>query len=279
MARNPGSYLYKMNQENADMNYFVEGLQGSGKSTLVQKLSDMNPGYSAVREGEYSPVELSWCAYVDDDQYHRILGKYPELRLQIEKKTYSEGCKKIVCYTKVITENRDFYQDLEQYEIYNNRVPFDTFQSIVLERYRKWDTDRMIFECSLFQNIVEDMILYRQARDEDILSFYKQIREELKGKEYRIVYLKASDIRENLETIRKERSDEHGHELWFPMMLGFFNNCPYAESRCLKGEEDLIRHFIHRQALELRLCKEVFPDRSIILESKNYSEEDILNLP
>ena len=47
MARNIG-----MNQENADMNYFVEGLQGSGKSTLVQKLSDMNPGYTAVREGE-----------------------------------------------------------------------------------------------------------------------------------------------------------------------------------------------------------------------------------
>ena len=46
-----------------DMNFFVEGLQGSGKSTLVQKLADMNPGYTAVREGEYSPVELSWCAY------------------------------------------------------------------------------------------------------------------------------------------------------------------------------------------------------------------------
>ncbi len=121
------------------------------------------------------------------------------------------------------------------------------------------------------------MILYRQAGDEDILSFYRQIREELKGKEYRIVYLKASDIRGNLETIRKERSDEQGKELWFPMMLGFFNGCPYAESGGLKGEEDLIRHFVHRQALELNLCKEVFPDRSIILESKNYSEEDILN--
>ena len=45
MARNPGSYLYKMNQENADMNYFVEGLQGSGKSTLVQKLSDKAPWF------------------------------------------------------------------------------------------------------------------------------------------------------------------------------------------------------------------------------------------
>ena len=259
------------------MNYFVEGLQGSGKSTLVGKLADLNPGYTAIREGEYSPVELSWCAYVDDDQYHRILERYPDLRSQIEGKTYSEGSKKVVCYTKIITENRDFYQDLEQYEIYNNRVTFDAFRSIVLGRYRKWDSDRMIFECSLFQNIVEDMILFRQARDEDILLFYKQIREELKGKEYRIVYLKASDIRGNLETIRKERSDEQGKEIWFPMMLEFFNDCPYARFRGLQGEEDLIRHFIHRQTLELRLCKEVFPDRSIILESKNYSEEDILN--
>ena len=259
------------------MNYFVEGLQGSGKSTLVQKLSDMNPDCTAVREGEYSPVELSWCAYVDDGQYRRILEKYPELRTQIEEKTYSEGCRKVICYTKIITENRDFYRDLEQYEIYNNRIPFDAFQSIVLGRYRKWNSDRMIFECSLFQNTVEDMILFRQAGDEEILAFYRQVREALGGKEYRIVYLQAKDIRGNLETIRKERSDEQGNELWFPMMIGFFNDCPYAKSRGLKGEEDLIRHFIHRQDLELRICKEVFPDRSIILESKNYTEEDILN--
>ena len=259
------------------MNYFVEGLQGSGKSTLVQKLSDMHPGYTAVREGEYSPVELSWCAYVDDEQYRRILERYPGLRTQIEEKTYSEGRKKIICYTKITTDDRKFYQDLEQYEIYNGRIPFDAFQSIVLGRYRKWKSDRMIFECSLFQNIVEDMILFRQADDEEILSFYQQVRDALDGKEYRIVYLEAKDIRGNLETIRKERSDEQGNELWFPLMLGFFNGCPYARSRGLKGEEDLIRHFIHRQDLELRLCKEVFPDRSMMLESKNYSEEAMLN--
>lgn len=33
----------------------------------------MNPGYSAVREGKYSPAELSRCACVDDGRYHRIL--------------------------------------------------------------------------------------------------------------------------------------------------------------------------------------------------------------
>ena len=259
------------------MNYFVEGLQGSGKSTLVRKLADTAPGYTAVREGEYAPVELSWCAYLDDDQYRRIVEKYPDLRAQIEEKTYPEGDKRIVCYTKVATDDRAFYQDLEQYEIYNGRIPFDAFRSIVLGRYREWHSDRMIFECSLFQNTVEDMILFRQLSDEEILSFYRQVHDALDGKEYRVIYLRAEDIRGNLQTIRKERSDAQGNELWFPMMLGFFNECPYARARGLRGEEDLIRHFMHRQDLELRLCREVFPDRSIITESKNYSQNDMLD--
>ena len=254
------------------MNYFVEGLQGSGKSTMVRKLSELNPDYTAVREGEYSPVELSWCAYVSGNQYKGILDRYPDLRSDIKKKTYSEGDRKIICYTKIITDNRAFYQDLEQYEIYNNRVPFDDFRSTVLERYRKWISDNMIFECSLFQNTVEDMILFRQASDEEIIEFYRLVRETLEGKEYRIIYLKANDIKANLDIIRRERSDESGNELWYPMMLGYFIDCPYSKARSLQGDDDLINHFRHRQDLELRICEEIFPERSIIFKSKNYTD-------
>ena len=119
-------------------------------------------------------------------------------------------------------------------------------------------------------------MLFRIASDEEILAFYREIRKALEGKEYRILYLRTRDIAGNLEIIRKERSDEKGNELWFPMMLGYFDNCPASELHGLFGEKALMDHFAHRQELELRICREVFPDRFIILNSKEYQDVDLI---
>ena len=103
----------------------------------------------------------------------------------IEEKSFSEGDKRIVCYTKIITDVPGFHKDLEQYEIYNGRTSFDDFKDILLRRYKACQDDRIIFECSLFQNTIEDMILFRCFTDEDILAFYQQVREALDGKDFR----------------------------------------------------------------------------------------------
>ena len=258
------------------MNYFVEGLQGSGKSTLISRLSERHPDCLPIREGEYSPVELAWCAWLEVPEYQDILEAFGSLRPQIEAKAYRENGHMIVCYTKVITEDQGFYRELEKHEIYNNRISFEAFRKIVLERFRNWNGDKKIFECSLFQNIVEDLMLFRDIPDEEILAFYREIRKVLEGKEYRILYLKTRDIAGNLQVIRKERSDEKGNELWFPMMLGYFDNCPASAAHGLSGEKALIDHFAHRQELELRICREIFPDRYIILNSKEYRTEDLI---
>ena len=247
------------------MNYFVEGLQGSGKTTLVGQLSEHFPEYKAIREGEYSPVELAWCAYLTKEEYAEVLEEFPELRAQIEEKTYFEDEHVIVCYTKVQTDNHGFYQELEKHEIYNNRVSFEEFKRIILTRFQNWSGDKYLFECSLFQNIVEDMMLFRVATDDEIVAFYKDVKQALEGKTFHIMYLKAEDIEGNLNVIRKERSDENGKEIWFPLMMQFFDNCPYSKANGTSGEADLIAHFAHRQELELRILEEVFPGQYSVL--------------
>ena len=260
------------------MNYFIEGLQGSGKSTLVEKLLKTHEGFTAVHEGDYSPVELAWCAYVSRDKYEEILKKYATISDDIKKKTVSEGDKRIICYTQIMTDIPGFHKDLEQYEIYNGRVSLADFKDIVLTRYRNWGTDKNIFECSIFQNAVEDMILFRCMSDEEIIDYYREVHEALKDKEYRILYLEAEDLRGNLSVIRKERSDDKGNELWFPLMMGYFNDSPYAKAKGVSGEEELLKHFEHRQRLELEIIREVFADKCTILKSKGYADEEITRL-
>ena len=65
-------------------NYFIEGLQGAGKSTFVQRLSEHLTDYEVFHEGDYSPVELAWCAYVTEEQYQGILRQYSSIREEIK---------------------------------------------------------------------------------------------------------------------------------------------------------------------------------------------------
>ena len=252
------------------MNYFIEGLQGSGKSTLVRWLSEKYHDYKAVCEGDYSPVELAWCAYVDKKAYAEILDKYNDIRSEIMEKSYEEDDHMIICYTKIITDIPGFHKDLERYEIYNGNLAPDSFGEIVLKRFRNWSGDKYIFECSLFQNIVEDMILFQKCRDQEIIDFYKKVKDALTGKEYQIMYIRTDDIASNIDVIRKERSDDKGNEMWFPLMMSYFDNSPYAREKNLSGPQALLDHFRHRQELELRICREVFDGKYLLLKSKEF---------
>ncbi|MCR4885525.1 MAG: hypothetical protein K5919_01255 [Clostridiales bacterium] len=261
------------------MNFFVEGLQGSGKSTLVQRLSELRPEYAVYREGDYSPVELAWCAWLTEGQYRAVLKKYASIRPLIEEKTVREGARYVVCYTRVRTDAPGFYGEMEQHEIYHGLVSWEDFASIRLGRFERWTGNNSVFECALFQNTVEDMILFREKTDEEILSFFRRVRDALEGKFFHILYLKTEDVKGNLDAIRKERTDDQGRELWFPMMCAYFDASPWAKARGAQGEEGILSHLAHRQALEMRICEEIFPGRFTVLPSKRYAPDALSALP
>lgn len=255
--------------------YFVEGLQGAGKSTLVRRLSDKLTDYKVFREGDYSPVELAWCAYVTEEEYDHILLNYPTLGAEIQEKTVTEGEYRIVCYTQIITDVPDFHRELEKFEIYNGNRDKASFENVIFKRFGKWDGEGQIFECSIFQNIIENQMLYLMMTDDEILNFYRRLKGVLGDKPYRIIYLDVDDIPGTIDVIRKERSDEKGNELWFPLMIRYLEASPYGKEHMLTGFEGLLTHLERRKALEHRIIDKIFKENTVILKAKNYTLNDI----
>jgi len=119
-------------------NIFVEGIQGSGKSTLVNNISKWNSKLHVCREGDYSPVDLAWCALMTEEEYEVILEKYNSIQDEIMKNTIKEQEKYIVTYTKIITDIPGFYEDLERYEVYNGRKTLTELTEIILTRFQNF---------------------------------------------------------------------------------------------------------------------------------------------
>ena len=223
-------------------------------------------------------MELAWCAYVTEEQYHHVLSDYPSIREEIKAKTFTEGERKIICYTQILTDIPNFHKNLEKFEIYNGNLDRESFEKVIFKRFQRWDGEGQIFECSIFQNIIENQMLYLMMSDEEILDFYKKLKNILGNKKYKIIYLDVEDISGGIDVIRKERSDDQGNELWFPLMIRYLEESPCGKAHALTGLEGLLLHLEHRRNLERRIIDEIFKENMIVVRAKKYRWEDVLAL-
>lgn len=256
-------------------NVFIEGLQGCGKSTFLIKLAKRFPKYKVYYEGDISPVELKWCSRMTKEQFEKTLKEYTDFKDEIFKYTLKENNYYITAYTRILTDTRAFYDHMESFEIYNGKVNFETFKNIIYARYEQFDSIGNLFECSFFQNSIESMMLYYELSNEVIIEFYKKAFEILKYKEFKMFYLDSDKILENILHIKKERSDNQGHEMWYPLMINYLKQSPCGRTHNYKGLDDLVCHLEKRREIEHRVIKEILKDTCVVIVAKDYDIEKL----
>ncbi len=259
-------------------NVFVEGIQGMGKSTLVNRLTAVVPELRVCREGDYSPVDLAWCTWMTKEEYETVLERYGSIRDEIVKNTVSEREHFIISYTRILTDIPHFHKELEKYEVYNGRKTLGELRELVLTRYRNFAGTGYLFECAFFQNIIEDLLLYHMLTDDEIVEFYRELYGTVNQEQFLLLYLYSDRLEETIGDIRKERCDDKGNELWYPLLLEYLIHSPYGEKHGYNGFDDIIAHFRHRQQLEMCIIREVIGVRAVILPAKEWEMEDILPL-
>ena len=206
------------------------------------------------------------------------LERYGSLRGEIEAHTFREDGHYIVTYTTILTDIPGFHKDMEQYEIYNNRKSPEELERIIRDRYRRFSGSGYLFECAFLQNIVEELILYQQLEDDEIISFYHRLFNDIHLEDFLLLYLYDADLEESTRIICRERSDEQGNPWWYPLMLDYLSASPYGKAHGYQGFDDLIRHLRHRQQLELRILREVVGQRAVILPAKRWDLDQVLDI-
>lgn len=255
-------------------NLFIEGIPGSGKSTLLNTLGKELPKYTVYREGDLSPVELAWCSYMHKKQFAKIVEKYPEIKNELSQWTIEEGDYRVTAYTRILTDRAGFHQYMERFEIYNGNIPFEDFERIILQRYSTFDEDGNIFECSLFQNSIECMMLFYEMSDEQIMKFYEALWKKIKCA--KLIYLNTQNIEETILHVKEERTDESGKEMWFPLVVRFVEESPYGKKHELRGINGVVSHLIRRKELEIKIIEKVIKEDALIVESKHYEIGELL---
>lgn len=259
-------------------NIFIEGIPGMGKSTLINSIYNAIPEFNICREGDYSPVDLAWCTWMTKEEYEETKKRYESIQEDIIKNTVCEGEHYVISYTKVITDIPNFHKELENYEVYNGRKSFEDFKKIIYSRYQNFKDVGYLFECAFFQNIIEDLILFYLMSEDEIVKFYRELYDNVSKDKFLLFYLYSDNLEENIETIKKERSDEAGNELWYEMMIQYVSHSPYGKKYGCSTFEDMIKHFKYRQELEMRIIREVIGDRVVVLPAKEWEIGKVLEL-
>lgn len=259
-------------------NVYIEGIQGTGKTTLLRLLGQQLPDFHVYWEGDYCPVELAWCSYMTEAEYQQALVDFPDLVEEIQKLATKEDEHYIVQYTRILAENRAFYEYMEKFEIYNGRKPLEEFKRILLHRYEQFAGNGNIFECSFFQNTMEELLLYYDMPEQEIIEFYEELFAKLRDKDFLMLYLYSEQIEENILQIKKERSDNSGNEMWYPLMLRYLNDTPYGKKHPFAGVEDMAAHFRRRMQMEMKVIEEVLGEQAVILSAKKYEIEEVAKM-
>lgn len=257
-------------------NVYIEGIQGTGKTTLLRLLGQQLPDYHVYWEGDYCPVELAWCTYMTEAEYRQALADFSDLIDEIKKRTTVEGDRYVIEYTRILAERRDFYEYMERFEIYNGRRSLEELKQILLTRYTNFEGSGNVFECSFFQNTMEELLLYYDMAEQEIVAFYEELFVPLKDKDFVMVYLYSEQIEENILQIKKERADGSGNEMWYPLMLRYLNDTPYGKKHPFEGVADMAKHFRRRMEMELKVIEKVIGSQAIVVPAKEYELEELV---
>lgn len=257
----------------------LEGIPGSGKTTLAKKVADYlskRKTMNFYEEGDGHPADLAWCACIPSEQIEDIILKYPAYEERIRQNMNLEEGYAIIPYTRFPIEDPEFHYLMESFEVYDNRVGFNTFVDLHKKKWIKFneqskDVDEYtVFECAFLQNHINELLIFHCSKEQDIKEYLRTLITIVKDLNPVIIYLSQPDVHETIRRVSDIRVDEKGEKVWRDRVISYIEDSPYGQEHSLKGFEGMVEYFSVRKNLELSIMKEL-PVETHIIDNPIYN--------
>jgi len=203
----------------------VEGLCGTGKSTLAERLHHylVQQGRSSCfyDEGaEGNPASLNWHAFFREEEYRGFLERYPNTANEIRSRAIKDGSNYLLPYRGVeeFSERNALYAELRSRELCWTDSPIAEQSEFTYLIQRHWTrfaelastTDTVyVLEAVFFQHQIHDLIRHYQASDSQIEQHIHGIADQIAVMNPVLIYLTQPSVREQQVWISSIRSKPH----------------------------------------------------------------------
>lgn len=270
----------------------VEGIPGSGKTTISKKIRDylIDRGFDVelYNEGDSHPVDLAWNALLTKEEYKRLINNNKEYENVLKENSIFEEDYVIVAYTKLglNKDQNELMKYFEAHEVYDGRVSLDIFKEIHLRRWRRFgqemkkEKDKItIFECAFFQNHINELLAVHEKDIHYIILYLKEFIETVLDLNPKLIYLNQTSVRNTLDRVAKERVSENKEVYpdWIDLVIEYFKNSNYGKSNKVNDFDDVVQYFKKRQDIELKAIENLSIN-SFLIDNSNYDWDNIIKI-
>lgn len=250
-----------MNKKNI---IFVEGIQGSGKSTLAKdiakKIKKADADAKVFQRCEKpNPLDISRIAFFNRNELNSFLTLCNTNYEEIEPYLDNEVVQLSVNWFEFMMDKRIVNPIARDYalehEICDGRLNADDFMTKVKERWRAFanhsyhnEYGYFIFEGTLYQHLLAELIGYYLLSDSEIISFFSELSEIIVEFNPILYYIIPNDCFKVIISAMKERvSNDYN---WSDGIQKWISNCNYGRINGLQGIDGIIKYCNERIRIE-----------------------------
>lgn len=253
--------------------YLVEGLPGSGKTTLSAWLQNHLQASFITEDAPGYPNDFSGIAGITAFLYSSLRQKYPLL----QEYTYEYESIQYVNIRNMETQyplEKALIQLLRQWEFgneFNPNITLPHYITCSLGLMFKWiggltpSHTPIIMDSVWLQNPINEL-LYRNATEETILQYCTLLANAFAKFNVSCIYLRRDTAAQSVDFASRVKG-----ESWSGRAAGLIAQTPYGLANNLKGIQGMTHFFEHRCRIEKRLLsRSLMNHKSYLIDEHNW---------